>query len=177
MKELDNQKTLSPYLIVFLLSLFILVIEGSLLGVIFTRSNMPDLLLVLVTCLAFLWGEKKGIVLGLLIGLLQDLFFGPALGFFALAKMVVAYLAGLTAREVYKDQIAAPMLVVFMATFVHEFIIFFLRLFFWGSGGDLFYFLDVFFLPKAVYHLMLTIPLYSLLYNLDQKGYFYPFSK
>ena len=177
MKEMDNKDTLSPYLIVFMLSLFILVIEGSLLGVIFTRSNMPDLLLVFVVCLAFLWGEKKGIVLGLLTGLLQDLFFGPALGFFALAKMVVAYLAGLTAREVYKDQLAGPMLVVFMATFVHEFIIFFLRLLFWGSTGDFFYLLDVLFLPKAVYHLMLTIPFYTLLYRIDQKGYFYLFSK
>ena len=177
MKEVDDNNTLSPYLIVFLLSLFILVLEGSLLGVIFTRVNMPDLLLVFVTCLAFIWGEKKGVLIGLLAGLLQDLFFGPALGFFALAKMVVAYLAGTTAREVYKDQLAGPMLVVFMATFVHEFIIFSLRFLFWGSGGDLFYFLDVVFLPKAVYHFMLTIPIYSILYRADQKGYFYPFSK
>ena len=177
MKELGSEKELSPYLIVFLLSLFILIIEGSLLGVIFTRSNMPDLLLVFVICLAFLWGEKKGVVVGLLAGLLQDIFFGPALGFFALAKMVVAYLVGITAREVYKDQLAGPMLIVFMATFVHEFIIFFLRLLFWGSGGDFFYFMDVLFLPKAVYHLMLTIPVYYLLYRVDQKGHFYPFSK
>lgn len=174
MKEAGRKNNFYPYLILFLLSVLILVIEGSLLGVIFTRANIPDLLLVLVTCLAFLWGEKKGVVLGLFAGLLQDLFFGPALGLFALAKMAVAYLVGITSREVYKDQLAAPMLVVFMATFVHEFIIFFLRLLFWGSGGDFFYLLDVYFLPKAIYHLMLTIPFYSLLYRADQKGYFSP---
>ncbi|MEW5920066.1 MAG: rod shape-determining protein MreD [Bacillota bacterium] len=177
MKELNSKSNISLYLMVFLLSLFILVIEGSFLSVFFNRTNMPDLLLIMVTCLAFLWGERKGVGLGLLTGLLQDLFFGPALGFFALAKMVVAYLVGLTAREVYKDQLAGPMLVVFMATFMHEFIIFFLRLLFWGSGGDFFYLLDEFFLPKAVYHLLLAIPFYPLLYRANQRGFFYIFQK
>lgn len=176
MKELGGRSSLYPSLALFVIALLLLTIEGSLLGVIFTGANTPDLLLILVTCLAFLWGEKKGIVLGLFAGLLQDLFFGPALGFFALAKIVVAYLAGITAREIYKDQLAGPMLVVFMATFIHEFLIFFLRMIFWGSSGDFFYLLDVLFLPKAVYHLMLTIPFYSLLYHADQKGYFYPLS-
>lgn len=172
MKEPDNKSGISQYIMVFLLSLFILVIEGSFFSVFFKKANMPDLLLIMLTCLAFLWGERTGIGLGLLTGLLQDLFFGPALGLFALAKMCVAYLVGLTAREVYKDQLAGPMLIVFMATFVHEFIVFFLRLLFWGSGGNFFYFLDVIFLPKAVYHLLLAIPFYPLLYRANQRGFF-----
>ncbi len=178
MSELEiNKHNLSLYLMVFLLSLFILVLEGSFLSVFFKSAKMPDFLLVMLVCLAFIWGEQTGIVLGLLTGLLQDLFFGPALGFFALAKMVVAYLVGLTAREVYKDQLAGPMLIVFMATFVHEFIIFFLRLLFWGHGGDFFYFLDVLFLRKAAYHLLLAMLFYPLLYRAGRRGFFHVFQK
>ena len=137
---------------------------------------VPDLLLIFVICLAFLWGEKKGIVLGLICGFLQDLFFGPAIGLFTLAKMTAAYFSGLSSREIYKDQIVGPMLTVFLSTFVHEFIVFFLVGLFWGNKFSFFFALDQIFLPRALYHLVLTVMIYPLLYRAEQKNLFFTFS-
>jgi rod shape-determining protein MreD len=146
-----------------------LVLQGSFLPFYFVQRVAPDLLLIFVVCLAFLWGENRGIVVGVTAGLLQDIFYGPSLGFYALAKMLVAYLAGLTSREVYKDQLIGPMITVFMATFAHEFIVYFLLSFFWGNRIGFFYALEALFLPKAVYHFFLTIIFYPLLYRAEQK--------
>lgn len=157
------------YFFVILLMIGILVIQGSFLS--FYRGIAPDLLLIFVTCLAFLWGENKGIAIGIIAGFLQDIFYGPSIGFFALAKMLVAYLAGLTSREVYKDQIIGPMVTVFMATFAHEFIVYFLLSFFWGNKTNFFYAIEALFLPKAVYNFLLTIIIYPLLYRAEQKGF------
>ncbi|HAP32712.1 MAG TPA: rod shape-determining protein MreD, partial [Firmicutes bacterium] len=164
---MEGKNTFSFYLIVFLLSILILLIEGSLLAIFFGGADMPDLLLVMVTCLAFIQGERRGMVLGLLAGLLQDLLFSPAIGFFGLAKMVTAYLVGLASREIYKDQLFGLIAIVFLATFIHEFIIIFLGLLFWGGAGSFLYLLDHLFLAKTVYHLLLAMPLYLLLHRAE----------
>jgi rod shape-determining protein MreD len=174
---LSNKSQISGYLVFIFLTVIVLVIQGSFLSFYFTRGKTPDLLLIVVVCLAFLWGEKRGIVIGIIAGFLQDIFYGPALGFFVLAKMLAAYLAGLTSSEVYKDQIIGPMITVFMATFVHEFIVYFLLTFFWEPGTGFIYALAALFLPRAIYHFVLTLFFYPLLYRAEQKGVFYFFLK
>ncbi len=169
-----DKLSLKPYIVFTFLAIITLIIEGSFFSVLFIRSMVPDLLLIIVVCLAFLWGEKKGIVLGLICGFLQDLFFGPAIGFFTLAKMTAAYFSGLSSREIYKDQIVGPMMTVFLATFVHEFIVFFLVELFWENDFSFFFALDQIFLPRAIYHLVLTVMIYPLLYRAEQKKFFNP---
>jgi len=169
-----DKLSIKPYFVFTFLAIITLVIEGSFFSVLFIRSMVPDLLLIIVVCLAFLWGEKKGIVLGLICGFFQDLFFGPAIGFFTLAKMTAAYFSGLSSREIYKDQIVGPMMTVFLATFVHEFIVFFLVGLFWENDFSFFFALDQIFLPRALYHLVLTVMIYPLLYRAEQKKFFNP---
>lgn len=176
MSVLGNKLPFKAFFVLFILICFTLIIEGSFFSFIFARSMVPDLLLIIVVCLAFLWGEKKGIALGLICGFLQDLFYGPAIGFFSLAKMISAYFSGLSSREIYKDQIFGPMLTVFLATFVHEFIVYFLVELFWGNKFSFFFALDQIFIPRALYHLFLTLMIYPLLYRAEQKSYFYPLS-
>jgi rod shape-determining protein MreD len=133
---------------------------------------IPDLLLITVVCLAFLWGEKKAIVLGLICGFLQDLFYGPAIGFFTFAKILAAYFSGVSSREIYKDQIVGPLLTVFLATFIHEFVVFFLLWLTGWSKFSFFYALDQVFLPRALYHLALTLLIYPLLYRAEKINFF-----
>jgi len=169
---LEEKFSFKPYIIFTLLSIIILLFEGSFLSIVFVGGMIPDLLLIVVVCLAFLWGEKKAIVLGLICGFLQDLFFGPAIGFFTFAKILSAYFSGISSREIYKDQIVGPMLTVFLATFVHEFIVFFLL---WVTGWSkisFFYALDQVFLPRALYHLALTLLIYPLIYRAEKIQFF-----
>ncbi|HHU75314.1 MAG TPA: rod shape-determining protein MreD [Firmicutes bacterium] len=172
----SDKLSLKAYLVFIFFAVIILLIEGSFFSFLFSRGTIPDLLLIFVVCLAFLWGEKKGIVLGLIGGFLQDLFFGPAIGFFTLAKMAAACFSGFSSREIYKDQVIGPMLTVFLSTFVHEFVVFSLVGIFWGNRFSFFFALDQIFLPKALYHLVLTILIYPLLYQAEQRRFFSPVS-
>lgn len=171
---MENKFTITPYLVITFLSVIILVIQGSFLSFYLPNWMVPDLLLIMVICLSFLWGEKKGLAVGLLTGLLQDIFFGPALGFFALSKMTVAYLAGLVSREIYKDQIIGPMLAAFFGTMVHELIVYFLVGLFWVNELGLYLAVERLFLPRAIYHFILTLLIYPLIYRAELKKMFYP---
>lgn len=158
------------------MTILVLIFQGSFLSFFFMKGGIPDLLLIIVLCLAFLGGEKKGLLIGLIAGLCQDVIFGPAIGVFTLAKMLSAYLAGLAAREIYKDQIVGPALTVFLLTFLHEIIIFFL-IGFWGGSNPQLAIVFKNFLYRAIFHVILTLPLYPLLYRAEQKNFFYPLWK
>ena len=172
---MEEKISLKPYIIFTFLAIIVLLFEGSFLPLVFSGSMFPDFLLIIVICLAFLWGDKKAIVLGAICGFFQDLFFGPAIGFFTLAKVLAAYFSGLTSKEIYKDQIIGPMLTVFLATFLHEFVVYFLQWIFWGNKFSFFYALDRVFLPRAIYHLALTALIYPLLYRAEKISFFNPF--
>ncbi len=161
-------------MVVIFITVIILVIQSSLLPFLIVNGIIPDLLLIMVVCLAFLWGEKKAVAVGLMAGFIQDIFFGPSLGFFCLAKMLAALIAGLTSYEIYRDQIIGPMLTVFFVTFLHEITVFYLTGFFWGNTVSLITAIEQLFLPRAVYHFVLMMFFYPLFYRAEQKKFFYP---
>ncbi len=171
---LGGKHFFSSYLIVMFIMVLILVLQGSFLAFFLIEGTIPDLLLILVICLAFLWGERRGVVVGFLAGILQDFFFGPALGFFTLSKIVPAYCTGLVSREIYKDQVIAPMVAVFLGTILHELISFFLVGFFWGHDFPMLYYMENMVLPQAIYNFVLTLLIYPLIYKAEEHNIFYP---
>lgn len=165
---------LSAYLIFAFLAIIVLVFQGSFLVFFLVRGMMPDLLLIIVVCLAFLWGEKRGLVAGIIAGLLQDVFFGPALGFYILAKIIPAYFSGMISREITREHILGPMIMVFIATLIHEIIVYQMVDFFWGIEVTFSLSIKNLFLPQALYHFVLTAFIYPLLYRAEEKKIFYP---
>ncbi len=171
---LGHKQYFTSYLIVTFITVLILVLQGSFLSFFLVDGIMPDLLLIMVICLAFIWGENRGVIVGFIAGMLQDFFFGPALGFFTLSKIIPAYLAGLASRGIYTDQVIAPMIAVFLGTILHELVSYLLVGFFWGHEFPLAYYLENKFLPQAIYNLVLTLLIYPLIFGAEQNNLFYP---
>ena len=65
------------------------------------------------------WGP----VVGLGVGLLQDLLFGGSLGLFALSKLIVGHGAGVLGRTVLVDQPLLPWIVTALATGLQQVIL------------------------------------------------------
>ncbi|MBS3898008.1 MAG: rod shape-determining protein MreD [Dethiobacter sp.] len=99
-------------IIIFLLLMLSLALQGSLLALVSPNGVHPDLLLVVVVALALLSDSKRGALVGLVAGLMQDIVFGAPLGFFASIKMLVGAMAGFLAEEINRDFVLAPMLLV-----------------------------------------------------------------
>ncbi|PKM83783.1 MAG: rod shape-determining protein MreD [Firmicutes bacterium HGW-Firmicutes-13] len=150
-----------------------LIIQGSMLLFLNIGGKQPDLLLIVVICFSILWGSRTGAFIGLAGGFLQDILFGRALGIFALTKMLVGYLSGFTEKNIYKDFVIGPMIIVFALTFLHEGLVFILsKEVIRQSVGPVFTQLIV---PKALYNFCLTPFIYLIIYFADQKNYFKSF--
>lgn len=156
------------YLVIIASFILALLMEGSVLSFFVVESALPDMLLVLVMIWGFILGPKAGGLLGLLGGFLQDVLFGSGLGYFALAKMLMGYGAGVLGREFYREQLLAPALLLFAGTLSHELLLNILVSQFIGLGLPMGWTINHFLIPKAAYNSGLTLLLYPLMLYLYQ---------
>lgn len=88
----------------------------TLLGVI------PQLVLVVVVCLAYLEGERVGVVTGFFGGLLQDLLLPQSIvGLTALVYTLIGYAVGIFRQYAPAESVWAPVFAVAIATTLSEF--------------------------------------------------------
>ncbi|MBT9171786.1 MAG: hypothetical protein DDT21_00159 [Syntrophomonadaceae bacterium] len=147
-----------------------IAVQTSVLALLVPGGVHPDILLLLVITLALFSDARRGALLGLAAGLLQDIVFAAPLGFFAFGKTLAGVLAGLLAREVHKDLLLSPVLVVMVltvlvetATFLQQHLLF--------AGSPLFAsYLAAVVLPRMAVHALLTLLLYPLFYRLHKKA-------
>jgi rod shape-determining protein MreD len=159
--------------LLFLICAGILVLQGSLFPLLWPLAYQPDPLLVLVISLSILLGEKRGSLVGLAAGLLQDILFGPALGLYGLSKAATAFLAGFAAREIYKDQIIGPLILTFILTVMHEFMVFaMINLFFYVNTSWEFFASPL--LLKSFGNIAFLFILYPVTYNAGKRGGLFP---
>ncbi len=159
------------YFILAVIFLFVLIVQGSFFSFFFVGQALPDILLVIVIIMGFLLREKKGAITGLGGGLFQDLLFGHTLGFFALSKMLMGFGAGLVGKEIYRDNLFAPVIIVFIGTIIHELLMFALVYLFIGEVSFEWGMLRQF-TGQAIYNSLLTILLYPLFFWLFRQRNF-----
>lgn len=157
---------------ILLIMVISLIIQGSLFAFFNFNDRQPDLLLIVIICFSIMWGSKEGALIGFSAGLLQDILFGRLLGLFAFTKLIVGYLSGFTEKNIYRDFVLGPMLIVLIMTFLHEGIAFILS----GEVTRLSLrtaFMHII-LPKALYNFCLTPFIYLLIYFANKKKLFSP---
>lgn len=145
-----------------------LVLEGTGLNFLRVANVKPDLLLILTVCHAFLRGPREGVVLGMLSGLAQDLYTGYYIGLNAVSKGAVGWAVGMTEGKLYRESPYLAVVVVALATILHE-LLFFLGLRYLGlnvSFGLGFVHIVV---PVSIYNAALTALCYGPYYRLLQQ--------
>ncbi|MDN5344749.1 MAG: rod shape-determining protein MreD [Clostridia bacterium] len=93
-----------------------LVLEAALLPAFKLAGVKADLLMVVLSIYAFLKGAPRGAALGLVYGLLEDLYLARFVGLNALTMMVTGYLVGLSKDALNRNNLLVPGILAFLAT-------------------------------------------------------------
>lgn len=154
-------------LITILLILGNFILETTLLPYLAVRGVVPHTALLIAVSYALLRGRKEGAIVGFFSGLLFDIFFGTLMGYHAVLLMGIAYLFGRYQKHFYRENYLLPILFCILAAILYEtFCLLTTQL----AQGEiyLFYFLLRILLPQIVYTAAITIPLYRLLFGLNE---------
>jgi len=129
---------------------------------------IPNLFIILVASYGFMGGKKSGLTTGFFSGLLLDIFFGEAIGFYALIYMYIGYINGTFRKVFFPEDIKLPLCLIAASDLVYN-ILCYCLLFLLRSRFHLWYYLMHIILPEAVYTVGVALIMYPLILRLDQK--------
>jgi len=143
------------------------------LGVVLQTTVVPlmqignarlDLLLLVIVSASLIFGRVAGTSMGFFSGLLWDLLTAQIFGIYTLAKLITGYVMGGFEKKVFKENPILPVVAVFIATFIHEFILYIsaftleIRAPFWLMFGQTM-------VPNALYNCLLAPFVYFAIYR------------
>lgn len=155
-------KKLRIVLLVFIIIISCFILQTSILPMILSSDITPNLMIIVTASYGFMFGDRKGMCIGLVCGLLFDIYFGPLIGFEAGVYAVIGYFSGKFQKILYVEDLAFPLSLIAVCDFVYGFLTF---VFLFAMRNRLFMraFLMQRMLPEMVYTLLAALPLYPLL--------------
>lgn len=79
------------------------ILQTSVFELIKLAGITPNILLILISSVAVMRGQKPGMIVGFFCGLLMDIFYGSTIGGFAFLYMVFGFVDGFFNRIYYSD--------------------------------------------------------------------------
>lgn len=153
---------------VFIIIVICFLLQSTLFQTIDFASVSPNLLIVVTSSFGFMRGRKSGMWTGLICGLFLDVFFGNAIGFYALVYMYIGYINGFFRKRFFPDDIKLPLLLISASDLSYNLVVYFFLFLMRGRFRFWFYLLHIM-LPELVYTILITVFLYFIILKINQK--------
>lgn len=127
---------------------------------------VPNLLIILTSAFGFMRGEKEGLIIGFVCGLLSDICFGDTVGFHALILMYIGYVNGKFSGIFYPEDIKLPMALIVVSDLTYGVTAYILMFLLRGRLNFPFYFRTII-LPEMVYTTVVTLLLYPVILKIN----------
>lgn len=151
-----------------LLVIALLIIQGTVFKYIEVAHVKPNLFLITVISYAILRGDVEGAILGLCVGLFQDIFFGKAIGLNALLYMLVGYFAGKPFSNFYFENLIFPITLVLIFSLLYDSVFNFSNNFF-KEGYNFSYFFYRIILGSAIYNVIASPLIYKIVFEINNR--------
>ncbi len=144
------------------------ILQCSVFSSLAFAGIVPNLLIIVTSAFGFMRGEKEGLVIGFFCGLLNDIFFGGFLGFYAMVMMYIGYLNGKFCKIFYPEDIKLPLALIVISDLSYGIICYVLNFMLRGRFQFGFYFTHII-LPETLYTILVTLFLYPLILKVNEK--------
>ena len=124
----------------------------------------PNLMIVLTCCIGFIRGKKTGMFVGVVSGLLIDIFYGYSgiIGMTGLIYMYIGYVNGLFNEIFYTDDICIPVVLTMVSDLIYNFLYYCITFLLRGQLNLGIYFQTIMF-PEMIYTGFITVFAFRLL--------------
>ena len=145
-----------------------LVLQSTLFTYIEILGVKPNTALIIIVSYSILRGDVEGSILGFFAGLLQDIYFNEFIGLYALLGMLIGYFCGKPFKSFFRENFFLPMALVALSSLLHQFFVY-VAFFLFRARLDLPFYFRTIMLPASVYTVVLAVPVYLLLYWINNK--------
>lgn len=94
--------------ILILISLLLLMLDNSLMPFFSIKGAYPTLIFTFAIAYSIIYGRKEAVIIGVISGLLQDIFFYNGFGVNSLINMLLCLLAAIIGENIYREKKLIP---------------------------------------------------------------------
>lgn len=94
--------------ILVLISLVLLILDNSFMPFLAIKGAFPSLLFIFAIAYSIISGKKEAVFIGVVSGLLQDIYFYEGFGVNALVNMLICLLAAFIGENIYREKKLIP---------------------------------------------------------------------
>ena len=142
------------------------ILQTTIFRIIDLGGITPNLLMIMTASIAFIKGDRAGLLSGFFCGLLVDIFFGTYLGFFALIYMYIGFIVGKLHIIFFSQNVAIPIVVITISDIIFGFICYVL-MFLFRTKFNIGYYMMTVILPEAVYTAIIAIFYYPIILKVN----------
>ena len=94
--------------ILIIISLVFLILDNSLMPFLAIKGGFPSLLFTFAIAYSIINGKNEAVFIGVISGLLQDIYFSSGFGINALVNMLICLLAAIIGENIYREKKLIP---------------------------------------------------------------------
>ena len=155
-------------LAISLILLFTNILQGTYFQGFEIRGVIPNFYIIVIVSFALLRGSKEGAIVGFFAGLLQDIYYGTTVGFYALLGVYIGYFSGKINKSFYRENFFLPLILTIVSSFFYDMAIYIFTYLIRGRIQISYYFYNII-LPGVVYTGVFSIFIYQGIYFLNEK--------
>lgn len=138
------------------------ILQSTLFQSISFAGIVPNLMLILTAAFGFTQGEREGIYIGFICGLLMDIFFGNMIGFYALILSYIGFVNGKFYRIFYPEDIKLPIALIISSDLTYGILCYVLTFMLRGKFQFMYYLIHII-LPEMLYTVIAALFIYPLI--------------
>ncbi|WP_300380248.1 rod shape-determining protein MreD [Clostridium sp.] len=93
-----------------LISIILLILDKSFMPFLAIKDAYPSLLFIFAIAYSIINGKKEAVIIGVLSGALQDIFFYSGFGINSLINMLLCVVAAIIGENIYKEKRLIPVI-------------------------------------------------------------------
>ncbi len=144
------------------------VLQTSIFPFVRFMVATPNLLVILVFSIAFVYGEVEGVCYGVLAGLLMDMFYSGPFGYFIIIFGWLGFLNGFLSRHYYDDYVFLPVIMCTLNEVIYSLLLFVMRYILRGTAEFGYYFGKIM-MPELMLTVLFTLILYRPVLALNRR--------
>ncbi len=149
------------FLIMVLMVLISFIFETSIFPYLSFLDVVPSMGLLVVMFMGVYKGKVYGSIMGIVIGLIQDVLFSPIIGTNALILFFAGYFIGKLEDKIIKDNIFIPIILSVIGTIYFNFF-YYIFMFFLSSNVPFLSYQEYKLVVEIIYNIIIAIPLYKI---------------
>ncbi len=142
------------------------VLQTTLFPMLHLTSTLPNLMIILVSCAGFMQGNREGLFVGFISGLLMDVYSFDIFGFYTLLYMFIGFLNGFLNNFFYLKDLKIPAILITSSDLVSCLTIYFVLFLFRAKLNFGTYFTGII-IPELAFTLMLSVFVYPVFWLIE----------